>query len=77
MYIFLLDNTLRLKVYHDPQDREYDDNICVSIDECCDDDEKIFRGDETNIYLNSSQAQQLALALLNAAEASRRAEMGD
>lgn len=77
MYIYLLDNTLRVKIFHDPQDREYDDNICVSIDECCEEEEKVFRTDESNLYLTANQAQQVALALLNAAEASRRAAMGD
>lgn len=77
MYIYLLDKSLRVKIFHDPQDREFNDNICVSIDECCENEEKLFLADETNVYLNSDQAQQLALALLNAAEASRRAGMGD
>ena len=30
MFVFLLDDTVRVEVYCDEMDREYEDNICVS-----------------------------------------------
>ena len=70
MPIYLLDETLSVKVYYDQVDCEYEDNICISILEDCPDEEKIFRAGETNIYLTREQARQLGRALLEAADES-------
>ncbi|MBP1701511.1 MAG: hypothetical protein H6Q38_618 [Chloroflexi bacterium] len=70
MPIYLLDDSLRVIVYYDQVDCEYEDNICVSILEYCPDDEKIMRAGETNIYLTREQARQLGRALLEAADES-------
>jgi hypothetical protein len=64
--IYLLDRSLKLDVYFDSEDCQFNDNICVSICEDCPDGEKILVADETNIYLSAEQAQQLADALLQA-----------
>lgn len=67
MFVFLLDNSLKVEVYCDEMDSEFEDNICVSFVETCPDDEKIFRADETNIFLTPKQAEQLGSLLVRAA----------
>jgi hypothetical protein len=64
--IYLLDRSLKVNVYFEPEDRDFNDNICVSCCEECADNEKIFVADETNIYLSHEQAMQLAEALMQA-----------
>lgn len=68
MFVFLLDNSLKVEVYCDEMDSEFEDNICVSFVETCPDDEKIFRAGETNIYLTSKQAEQFGNLLVRAAK---------
>jgi hypothetical protein len=72
MAISLLDNSLKVNIYFELKDCAYGDNVCVSIAEICPDDEKIMRGDETNIYLTPQQARKLASALQKAAESSEK-----
>lgn len=64
MFVFLLDNSLRVEVYCEEMDSEFEDNICVSFVETCPDDEKIFRAGETNIYLTPKQAEQFGSLLM-------------
>lgn len=71
MAIYLLDNSLKIEIVYEASDGEYDDNIRVQIIEECPDEEKIFRHDETNLYLTPEQANILARLLDNAAQASR------
>lgn len=71
MAIYLLDNSLKIEIDYEASDSEYDDNIRVQIIEECLDEEKIFRHDETNLYLTPKQANALARLLDNAAQASR------
>jgi len=66
--IFLVDETLRIEVRYEPEDEDLRDNICLCILEDCPDEERLFRAEETNIYLTARQARELAEALLNAAE---------
>ena len=68
MFVFLLDKSLKVEVYCDEMDREFEDNICVSFVETCPNDEKIFRADETNIYLTPAQAEQFGDLLVRAAK---------
>ncbi len=70
MTISLLDGALRVTIYYSAEDRAYEDNICISILEDCPKDEKLFRSDETNVYITPAQARALAQALLEAAAAS-------
>jgi hypothetical protein len=70
MSIFLLDGSLRVKIFFEKSDNDYDDDICITIEEDCPDDEKLFIADETNIYITPKQARELALALNQAAEIS-------
>ena len=71
MSIQLLDNSLKIHIYYDESDCEYDDNICLSIVEDCPEEEKIFRAVETNLYLTSEQAIQLIQALTAATSESK------
>ncbi|GAB4272352.1 MAG: hypothetical protein Kow0080_18680 [Candidatus Promineifilaceae bacterium] len=70
MSIFLLDGSLRIKIFFEKSDNDYEDDICITIEEDCPDDEKLFIADETNIYITPKQARELALALNQAAEIS-------
>ncbi len=70
MSLILLDDTLSVDIYFEPSDDQFADNVCVSLWESCPEDEKIFIADETNIYLTSSQARELAKMLLDAVNAS-------
>ena len=72
MTISILDDSMRVKIFFEQKDCEYGDNVCVTIIEECPDDEKVFRGDETNLYLTPQQARKLASALLHAAEDSEK-----
>jgi activator of HSP90 ATPase len=70
MKINLLDGTLIVEVFFDQQDQAFGDNICLRIKESCPDDEKLFRAEESNLYLTPQQAGLLADALLKAARTS-------
>ncbi len=66
----LLDNSLKIEVFFDRQDETFKDNICLRIKESCPDEERIFRAEESNLYLTRRQACQLADSLLKAAKCS-------
>ncbi len=68
MFVLLLDNSVKVEVYCDEMDNEFEDNICVSFVEECPEDEKIFKADETNIYLTPAQAERFGQLLLDAAK---------
>ena len=70
MAIYLLDNSLKVEVFFEDDDSEFDDDICITFTEDCPEIERLFRADETNIYLTPEQARQLGQALLNAASVS-------
>jgi len=70
MHIELLRGALLLQIHLEKTDIEYDDNICLCFEEPCHEDEHIFRGDQTNLYLTSSEARILAKALLAVADES-------
>lgn len=71
MAILLLDRSLKVDIFFDESDREFDDNICVSFVEDCPPEEKVFNADETNLYLTCSEAGQLIEALQTAIQSSR------
>jgi hypothetical protein len=66
MAIYLLDNSLKVEVFYDPSDSEFEDNICICFVEECPDDEKLFLAGETNIYLTPDEACHLAQAVIKA-----------
>ena len=67
MPIYLLDETLKIEIFLEPADREFDDNIRMHIEESCPPQEKLFNADEINIFLTARQARQLGLCLIEAA----------
>lgn len=70
MEMNLLDNSLKIEVFFDRQDETFSDNICLRIKEICPDEERIFRAEESNLYLTPQQACLLADSLLKAAKCS-------
>lgn len=70
MTLNLLDDSLKIEVFFEPNDRDFEDNICLCITETCPEEEKIFIHDETNVYLTPEQAEAFARLLLQAAAAS-------
>jgi hypothetical protein len=73
MAIKLLNGSLKIDIYFDKKDREYEDNICVCVQEYGPEDEKILYAGETNIFINAEQARELAELLNAAAEHSSHA----
>lgn len=71
MELWLLDDSLRIKIFYEETDEDLEDNVCISIFESCPDEERILINDETNIYLTAEEACQLAEALMAAAGKSR------
>ncbi|MCP4425188.1 MAG: hypothetical protein GY803_11895 [Chloroflexi bacterium] len=76
MFVFLLDNSVRVEVFCEELDNEFEDNICVSFVEKCPDEEKVFRADETNIYLTPEQAERFGNLLIDAAKIGCRDKSG-
>lgn len=71
--IYLLDESLSVEIYFEPNDCDLADNICVKVIESCAEDEKILKHDESHIYLTPEQAHHLAVALQTAVEKSLKA----
>ncbi len=61
--ITLLDGSLKLAVYYEESDRRFDDPICLCFQEDCPEAEKLFKADETSIYLTPEQVALLILEL--------------
>lgn len=70
--IVLLDGSLTVEIEFEPNDEGFEDNICLSFTECCEDEEKVFCADEVNLFVTPQQARQLAEMLLNAARESEQ-----
>jgi len=73
MAIKLLNGSLKIEIFFDKKDREYEDNICVCVREFGPEDEKILYAVETNIFINDEQARELAEMLITAADHSSHA----
>ncbi len=73
MILLLLDESLKVDVFFDPEDDQYEDNICLRFEEDCPESERLFRHEQTNIYITPSQACALANALLKATRCSNTA----
>lgn len=74
--ITLLDGSLKLSIFCDELDRAYEDDICLRFEEDCPEDEKLFKADETNIYITPKQAALIVLELNRAMSAYREGEQG-
>ena len=64
--ITLLQDSLKVDVYFEQSDSDFDDDICLSFMEKCPDEEKLFRFDETNIFMTAQEACQLITELKRA-----------
>ena len=73
MAIELLNGSLKIEVFFDKNDKEYEDNICLCVQEFGPEDEKILYAGETNIFINAEQARLLAEMLIKAADHSSHA----
>jgi hypothetical protein len=73
MPIYLLDESLMINIFYEPKDCDFRDNICLSIIEDCPEEERIFKAEQSNLFLTSNQARQLASALNKAALLSEKA----
>ena len=70
MTITLLDNSLQIDTFYERRDSRYPDNVCLRIREICPDEERVFRAEETNLFLTPQEACTLATAMLKAAKCS-------
>ena len=61
--ITLLDGSLKLSIFHEESDSEFEDSICLCFVEDCPEDEKIFKADEVSIYLTPEQTALIVLGL--------------
>jgi hypothetical protein len=73
MAIELLNGSLKVNIFFDPKDREFEDNVCICVKELGPDEEKILYADETNIFLTAEEARKLADLLREAADKSSHA----
>ena len=73
MAIEILNGSMKVEIFYDRQDRDYEDNICVCIKEAGPEDEKIMYANETNLFITANQARLLAEMLLKAADQSDHA----
>lgn len=75
--ISLLDGSLKLNIYYDPSDHEFEDDICLCFVEDCPEDEKLFRADETSMYVTPEQVALMVLELNRALDAVRHNSSSD
>jgi hypothetical protein len=68
--ILLLDKSLQVEVSFSKEDCGFEDNICILFEECCPEDEKVFKHGESHIFVTCAQARELAAALTAAIEES-------
>lgn len=70
--ITLLDGSLKLTIYYDAADREFEDDICLRFEEDSVESECLFRAEDTSIYITPEQAALIVLELSRALESVRR-----
>ncbi len=70
MKIELLGGCLVVDIFFEETDSEFDDNVCLRFTEPCPADERLFKANETNIFLTTVEARQIAQTLLKIAEES-------
>ncbi len=63
MTIHLLDNSMHLDIFIDAADAEFEDDVCLRFIEDCPEDEKVFYGGETQLYITREQARAIRDAL--------------
>ncbi len=73
MRLLLLDTSLQVEVAYDAEQRDDADTVCLTFAEHCPTDERIFKADETRIFLTPDQAEQLARARMQVGRLKRSA----
>ena len=73
MAIELLNGSLKIDIFFDKNDKEYDDNICMCLKEYGPEDEKILYANETDLFITIEEARKLAEMLIAAADISSQA----
>ena len=73
MAIELLNGSLKIDIFFDKNDKEYDDNICMCLKEYGPEDEKILYANETHLFITIKEARKLAETLIAAADISSQA----
>lgn len=63
MTIHLLDHSMHLDIYIDSADAGFEDDVCLRFIEDCPEDEKVFYGGETQLYITRAQAREIRDAL--------------
>lgn len=66
MTVKIVDNSITFDVFIDQEDSEFADDVCLRFTEDCPEDEKVFYGGETNLYVTRAQAKQIAAEILKA-----------
>jgi hypothetical protein len=67
MAVEILNGSLKIDIFFDKSDKEYDDNICVCLKEFGPEDEKILYAGETDLFITAEEARKLAEMLTEAA----------
>lgn len=62
-HVYLLDDSLDVEIFFAKEDKDLEDNICMKICESCKEEEKIFKHDESYLYLTQKQVRDLTEAL--------------
>jgi hypothetical protein len=62
-HVFLLDDSLDVEVFFSTEDKDLEDNICMKISESCKEEEKVFKHDESYLYLTQIQVREFIEAL--------------
>lgn len=73
MALELLNGSLKVNIFYDPRDKEFEDNVCICVKEYGPEEEKILYAGETNILLTAEEARTLADMLIKAADQSSHA----
>lgn len=66
MAVKILDDTISIEVFIDKEDAGFEDDVCLRFTETCPEEEKVFYGGETSLYLTRKQAKQIASEILKA-----------
>jgi hypothetical protein len=68
--ILLLDDSIQIEISFSREDSDLEDNICLVICESCPDDEKVFKHEESHLFITRQQAYDLIVALTDALQES-------
>jgi len=70
--ITVLDGEMVLRIYHDPMESQHEDDVYIEFTEPCPLERRVLKSDSLRIGLTPKQAQEIMLALYDAAHTSQR-----